>query len=140
MIDYKDLFQQIMYIVITAVLPIALAYLKSFLDAKANEAIANVENKKFAGYLARAYEAVGLAVNTVSQTYVDSIKQSGNFDKEAQEKAKEMAIEIAKELISYDVKQAINIAYGDFDTYLNTAIESYVRETKNGMVAVPNID
>lgn len=136
MINYTELFQQIMYIVITAILPVALAYLKSFLDAKANEAIANVENKKLAGYLGRAYEAVGLAVNTVSQTYVDSIKQSGNFDEAAQAKAKEMAVDLAKELISYDVKQAISIAYGDFNTYLDTAIEAYVRNSKEGIVPI----
>lgn len=135
MIDYKELFQQIMYIVITAILPIALTYLKAFLDAKSSEAIAKVENEKLMNYLTMAYESVGLAVDTVSQTYVDSIKQSGNFDEEAQAKAKEMAMNIAKKLISSNVEQAVSVAYGDFNTYLNAAIEAYVGRRKGETIS-----
>ena len=64
------------------------------------------------------------------QTYVDSLKRSGSFDKEAQYNALTMAKEKAHALISDDMVNAIENGYGAFDTWLDTRIEQTVRATK----------
>ena len=130
MIEVKDVFQQIMYIVITAILPIALSYFKKFIDAKMQEIFTEIKNESTAKYLTYAYNSVGYAVDYVSQTYVDSLKKSGSFDEEAQAKAKDEAKKIALSLITEEAKDAIELIYGDINTYLSTSIESYLRTSK----------
>lgn len=71
-----------------------------------------------------------MAVLTVSQTYVDELKRQGKFDKQAQETAKQMAIDKAKSLITEEAKNAVTLLYGDFEAYLNSQIEALVRENK----------
>ncbi len=77
-----------------------------------------------------ALSAVNDAVLTISQTYVDSLKKSGKFDIEAQNLAKNKAIDTATALMTEDVRKAIDKMYGDFNLWLDTAIESSVKENK----------
>ena len=66
----------------------------------------------------------------VSQTYVDALKNTGEFTKEAQVIAKEKAIDIATKLITEDGKKAVEEIYGDFSIWLSTTIESNVKKNK----------
>ena len=77
-----------------------------------------------------AGDAISLAVSTVSQTYVDSLKQSGNFGKDAQVTAKQMAIDKARAIISKEMRDAIETVYASFDSYLDSYIEGVVRVNK----------
>ena len=58
------------------------------------------------------------------------MKKAGKFTPEAQETAKNMAIEQAKQMISEASRNAIITLYNDFDAYINSQIEALVRTTK----------
>ena len=94
----NELIQQILYIVITTVLPIAVAYLVNFIRSMIKKNAENIKNEKIRNLIGYAGDAISLSVSTVAQTYVDSLKASGNFSKEAQVIAKQMAIDKAKHL------------------------------------------
>ena len=92
------------------------------------------ENELLNSYIDFAQEIITKAVITVSQTYVDSLKKSGKFDKEAQVKAKKYATEIAKNLISTEGKKAIKTIYKDYDNYVDSVIESTCKKLKDKTV------
>ncbi len=89
-----------------------------------------IEHEKLNQYNDYAQEAITTAVTSVSQTYVDSLKKSGQFDKTAANNAKKQAIEIAEKLISDNSKIAIETVFGDFEEYINNKIEAVIKNEK----------
>ena len=65
----KVSFNDILYVVLTVVVPVVAVYLRQLIMTKIN-------GTKYE----RAVEAVLDAVEYVQQTFVDSLKKSGNFD------------------------------------------------------------
>lgn len=130
MSSLNDILKSIIYIIITSILPILVRYIIKLINAKIDELTANIENEKAKRYIDVIVDAISIAVTSVNQTYVDSLKFAGTFDEESASIAKKLAIQKAKDLITADSKQFIEMAYGDFDKYLEDAIESYVRQEK----------
>ena len=77
-----------------------------------------------------ANSAITQAVAYVNQTYVDSLKAAGKFDKEAQVAAFNKAVTAAEQMLTTDVKDAIIEIYGDLSKYLETKIEETCRNLK----------
>ena len=71
------------------------------------------------------------AVRSVFQTCVESLKASGNFNKEAQLTALTKAKDIALEQMTDEVKYFITKNYGSVDAWLTTTIESTINLIKN---------
>ena len=130
MFNVNDMLRSIIYIVLTAILPILVQYIVKFINMKVDELSVNIKNEKAKMYINAVVDAISIAVVSVNQTYVDSLKQDGKFDEESAFAAKNLAIMRAKELISNDTEKFIEMMYGDFDKYLENAIESYVRREK----------
>lgn len=75
-------------------------------------------------------DATGDAVRMTFQTYVDSLKASGSFDEDAQEKAFSMALSALLSSLSQSAKDYISDNYGDITDYLTTKIEAEVKSQK----------
>ncbi len=129
--DIKQNIQEILYLIITGIVPLLITYGIIFLKVKIKEQEKKLENDQLIKYIDAATDAISKAVLTVSQTYVDTLKKEGKFDAEAQKTAKQMAIDKAKTLITAESKAAIETLYTDFEAYLNDAIESLVKENKD---------
>ena len=127
---FKEFIQQLMYLVITGILPFVTVYFANFVKSIIQKNKDNIESEQVQNLIDYAGEAISVAVMTVSQTYVDTMKRQGKFDAEAQAIAKQMAIDKAKELISREMKSAIELVYTNFDAYLDNYIEIVVRESK----------
>ena len=127
---FKEFIQQLMYLVITGILPFVTVYFANFVKSIIQKNKDNIENEQVQNLIDYAGEAISVAVMTVSQTYVDTMKRQGKFDADAQAIAKQMAIDKAKELISREMKSAIESVYTNFDAYLDNYIETVVRESK----------
>ena len=128
--NIKQGIQDVLYLIITGILPLLITYGILFLKVKIKEQEKNLENDQLVKYIDAATDAISKAVLTVNQTYVDSLKKQGKFDEEAAKTAKQMAIDKAKALITEDSEAAIETLYSDFEAYLNDAIEELVRENK----------
>ena len=61
---------------------------------------------------------------------VDSLKASGSFDEDAQEKAFSMALSALLSSLSQSAKDYISENYGDITDYLTTKIEAEVKSQK----------
>lgn len=70
------------------------------------------------------------AVRTVFQTYVDSLKKSGEFDKEAQIRAYNLAKQEVMVELNQEAKDFISQNYGDINTFIRNQIEATINLLK----------
>ena len=124
----NDILLNILSVVVTSIILPLITYAGARLIAFLNSKIKD-ENAKI--LLTTATDIVVNAVRSVFQTYVDSLKASGNFDKEAQLVALTKAKDIALEQMTDEVKQFITKNYGSVDAWLTTTIESTINLIKN---------
>lgn len=88
------------------------------------------KNAKVQKYISIAEEAVCNAVKTVSQTYVDALKESEKFDEEAQKEAFRQAMELTRAQLTEDAVATLKEAFGDVEVFLRAKIEANVLDGK----------
>lgn len=110
--------------VILPLISIAGTQLIKFINSK-------IKNNELAKQLSTATSIVTNAVRVVFQTYVDSLKKSGSFDKAAQAEALNRAKNIVLSQITEDTKKYIEDNYGDFNNWLTIQIEATIDLLKN---------
>jgi len=126
----KEILTTIIQVVVIPAIPVLVTYLVKYLKAKADQTTTKINNELVRTYLQEATDAVLQAVTYTAQTYVDTLKKQGKFDKEAQEKAFNTAKDIALKLLTDEAKQMIEDLYGDLMLWLETKIEQTVKEQK----------
>lgn len=89
------------------------------------------KDAKFNNFMCKIVELTGNAVKETYQTYVETIKEEGKFDKEAQEKALEMCLLKIKSQLAPDMLDFIGQNFGDVTNYLKSLIESTIYTLKN---------
>jgi hypothetical protein len=98
-----------------------------------------IKNKELAAFAATILTVVTAAVKATYQSYVESLKGTDAWTKEAQEKALQMALETAKNELTIGAIDYIKEQHGDVDSYLKTLIESVLYDLKNGKKTTNNI-
>lgn len=83
----NEIFTDLLKAVITAVVPILSVFAITAIRKMRDKAIAQTDNIKHQDYILEIAEAISVAVAATSQTYVDALKKTGAFTKEAQEEA-----------------------------------------------------
>ena len=126
----QEFLKDIFLAVLTAAVPMLTAYLVVFIRKAGDNAAANAESVKAKTYITEAAEAIAAAVAATNQTYVDSLKNAGKFDWDAQKEAARKALEACLASISPAAQSFIEAAYGDIREYLTTRIEAEVRAQK----------
>lgn len=130
----EQFLQDLFFLVLTAAIPLCLKFLYSWVTTFVEEKTQNMDNAQLKEYINSAVQAVMKAVMSTYQTYVDSLKKQDLFDEEAQKKAFEMAKNAALLMITEDVKEAVEEVYGDFNTWIDSTIEQFVKANKDGNV------
>ena len=121
--DWKDLLIYIIQSLCGLVISVGIPYAFTLLRKK-------VKDEKLARIIDRVENIVSKTVILVNQTYVDALKESDLFDKEAQKAAFEMCKERVLAMLNDESIKAIAETFGDFDEWIRTLIEAYVRENK----------
>ena len=118
---------EVLYILITCALMIVVRFGVQLIRTKTTQ----IKNGELRGVI----DGIGDIVIMVSQTFVDSLKESGNFDKEAQAKAFDMAKTAALNGMSESMKKYIDKYCGGLDEWLRIQIEAWVKKNKLEEVA-----
>ena len=126
-----ELIKDLLYIFITAAVPVLTTYLCKFLYTKWTESKSAINNETIQNTLNQVVETVLRCVEMTNQTFVDSLKQKGEFTQEAASEAFQKSKEAVLKLLSEDAKKIIAQIYGNIDVYLDTLIESAVRQLKD---------
>lgn len=109
----------ILYMLLTVAVPLLLRYVYQLVTAK-------VADTKYS----RAVDAVYSAVEYVNQTFVDTLKASGSFDKESAVLAFEKARDAALETMETSTRKWLEKSFDDLDGWLAVQIESAVKGVK----------
>lgn len=125
-----EFIKDLLYILITAAVPVLTTYICKFLYTKWTESKTNIKNKQVQDTLDKVTNMALDVVQSTNQTFVDSLKKNGEFTKEAAIEAFNKSKETILKMLSYDAVMIITDIYGDIDVYLDTLIESLVKQLK----------
>ena len=125
-----EMIKDLLYILITAAVPVLTTYVCKFLYAKWTEGKVKIENEKISNTLDNVITMVLDVVESVNQTFVDELKKKGEFTEENAKEAFNKSKETALKMLSNDAADIIATVYGDVDVYLDTLIEATVKQLK----------
>lgn len=128
--NWSELISNIFQVCLLPLLGILTRYLVAFIAMKSEEMKQKTDNETAQKYLQMATDTITACVIATNQTYVESLKAQGKFDKEAQEVAFNKTLEAVLALMNDEVKEYITEVFGDLNTYLTTQIEAAVNGTK----------
>lgn len=131
--EFTQLVQYILYVILTAILPVAAKYTVELIQAKIRESAFIEEAAKTEArslLIKDALSDVMDAVLYVNQTFVDTLKAKGEFTQSAWEEAKKKAYNAALLTVSEESKKAVACVYGSFDNWLQLKIEASVQAAK----------
>ena len=128
--DWNVLLKDLLYAVITAAVPILTAFALKFLSKYFNKISVETDQLIISDTINESLDLIMKVVSSTSQTYVDSLKASGEFTKEAQKKAFNETKDTIMNLLSEESKELLATLYQDIDAWLTVQIESAVREQK----------
>lgn len=122
--------KEILEYVLIPLLIILTRYLIVFIDAKRKELKERTNNDLANKYIDMIYNTVTNCVIATNQTYVDSLKEQGKFDKQAQLVAFNNTLASVKKMLSTDALDYIHSITNDIDFYLTELIEASVKDQK----------
>lgn len=118
--------------IIIKIVSALLATLGAWVLAKVKDLIATkIKNEKARKLLTDATTVVANAVKATYQTYVEAIKGTNAWTKDAQEEALSLAATSARMQLSADVEKYINENFGDVENWVKEQIESTLYDLKN---------
>lgn len=125
--DLQNIVIEIAVILLTALGSWVLAKVKTLVNTK-------VKNEKARELLGAATSAVTSCVKATFQTYVESIKGTDAWTKDAQIIALRKAADTAKAQMSEEVRAYIAANFGDVDAWVENSIEAEIYTLKNGTI------
>lgn len=128
--DWETVLAEVIAILAKAIIVACVPYIVKLAKEK-------IHNDRINKYIDRAGDIVNQCVDYVNQTYVDALKEKGKFDKAAQREAFEMCKDRVLYILNENAKQAVIEMFGDFNCWLESAIERSVRNSVNHMPAIP---
>ena len=124
----NEILINIISVVVTAVILPLISYVGARLITWLNTKIKDENAKQ---QLTVATDIVTNAVRSVFQTYVETLKKNGTFDKESQKAALIKAKNDALAQMTDEIKEYITKNYGNLETWIITQIESTINILKN---------
>lgn len=120
--------KEIIIYLIEALLSALATFLVARITMWLNSKIKDENAKKLA---TSALEVITTVVKATYQTYVQTLKDTGAFNEEAQKKALFLAKEKALSTFTDETKTYITETYGDIEKWVETQIESVLYNLKN---------
>ena len=124
----NEIILNIISVVVTAIILPLISYAGARLITWLNTKIKDENAKQ---QLTVANDIVTNAVRSVFQTYVETLKKNGTFDKESQKAALIKAKNDALAQMTDEIKEYITKNYGNLETWIITQIESTINILKN---------
>lgn len=128
--DLIEILSKIFELCIIPLLGVLTNYIIKYINAKSQEIEINTKNETERKYVEMIEDTIIKCVKTTNQTYVDSLKKQGKFDKEAQQEAFKKTLDAVIQMLSQDAIDYINEITLDTQAYLTQLIESTVGDIK----------
>ena len=128
--DWMEILEHVFELIVYPMLGIVGAYLAYWISLKIAEAKQKINNDTADKYLTMLDATIHSAVLATTQTYVDSLKQQGKFDEEAQKVAFGLTYDAVMKVLGDDAVEYLNEFIGDIKTYITTKIEAEIKLNK----------
>ena len=125
-----EVLQQVLYAVITAVVPVLTGFLCKWLASLYENNKAKIKNEKVQVVLGQVADMITAAVETTTSTYVKELKTENLFNAEAQKEAFKKTFDAVKKQLTEESTKIIEETYGDVEEYLTNKIEQLVEKLK----------
>lgn len=128
--EWTELIPKIFEVCLFPLLGILTAYVVQLIKVKMAQLAEKTEIDIFNKYTFMLTDTITSCVIAVNQTYVDTLKKQGRFDKDAQKEAFRRVYDAVLEILKGDAYNYLNEVYSDLDDYIIALIEQQVREYK----------
>ena len=128
--DWLALLSDIFEVCVLPLLGVLTMYIVKFIQVKSTEITNKVDNDLVDKYVAMLAVTIENCVIATNQTYVESLKQTGKFDAEAQKTAFNMTKNAVMAILSDEAKKYLESAVGDLNEYITQQIEAAVNVNK----------
>lgn len=125
-----EILVQIFELCIVPLLGILTAHFIDYLKAKKAQVQTTNDINLKTKYTAMLLDTISTCVAATNQTYVESLKQQGKFDAEAQKIAFESTYEEVFKVLTDEAKIYLANVYGDLSLYIQQKIEAEVKNQK----------
>lgn len=125
-----QLVAQIFQICIIPLLGILTTFLITWIKSKKDVLKQQTDSELAKKYLDMLDNTITDCVIAMNQTYVNSLKQQGKFDSEAQKKAFTDVYNKVIAILGQDAIEYLNSAVGDLNEYISSKIEKEVSTNK----------
>lgn len=127
----SEFIAELFEIVLIPLLGILVKFFIDFLIAKKDEVKTYIKNDTAKKYIDLITDTITKCVIATNQTYVDTLKEQGSFDEQAQYIAFQKTYEAVMSLLTDEAKGYVSELTGDINTYVIQLIEAAVKEQKN---------
>lgn len=128
--NYGELITCIFQVCIIPLLTVLTTYFVKWVNAKSAEIKVNIDDAEMVKYVDMLNRTITECVIATNQTYVETLKQQGKFDAEAQKVAFQMTSKAVLDILSEDAKEYLSAAVGDLNIYITNKIEAEVNLNK----------
>ena len=128
--EWMSLLYQIIEVCVIPLLGILTAYIVKYINAKSEEIQMNIDDATMKKYVDMLADTITDCVIATNQTYVESLKQQGKFDMNAQREAFSLTSAAVMEILSDEAKVYLTAAVGDLNAYITQKIEAEVNINK----------
>ena len=125
---------EIVQVVVAPLIGILSVQVVRLITKKMNSMAYESKNETLTKYILMLKDTIVDCVEATNQTFVDAIKESGEFTPENQKLAFEKTLKAVMDILSDDAKNYLSEACGDFDAYVAALIESTVKRVKEGTI------
>lgn len=129
--EWAAIINEIFTVILIPLLGLITKYFIEFLHAKREEIKNKTDDNTLKKYIDMLDSTITRAVIATNQTYVDTLKAQGNFNKEAQVIALNKTYDAVMAVLTNEAETYLNNAIGDLESYIKTAIEATVKAQKN---------
>lgn len=126
----NDILREVIMSVSTIMITILSGCITRVITIKMNDMTNKIKDSRKAEFLNWINSVIVQCVDTTTQTYIDTLKKSGNFNEEAQKEAFNRTMTNISALLSEKDLATLGGYVGDTSTWITTSIESYIKNKK----------
>jgi len=128
--EYSEIITSIFQVCIIPLLGVLTTFFVKWVNAKSEEIQMNIDDATMKKYVDMLADTITDCVIATNQTYVESLKQQGKFDMNAQREAFSLTSAAVMEILSDEAKVYLTAAVGDLNAYITQKIEAEVNINK----------
>lgn len=128
--DYQEILNNIIYTLVTTLLPLLITYVVLIAKNKLKEMTNKIENEETREALQRLNSLIGDAIIDTTNNFTIKLKEDGKWTNETAQEALEKSLETVKAQLTEDMKVMITEKYNDLEAYLKAQIIAMYEKDK----------